>query len=75
MKLYLVTLRGFSYSYNSTIYGKSYVIANNAEEAYQKVKTYLISHDLGDSKDRELDNVALIAEDAGYPDCQTMLFL
>lgn len=44
-------------TYNSTgvAYGSSYVIAENSDEAYQKVRKFLNENDLGFSKDRELD--------------------
>ena len=40
-KLYRVTLRGMTYSSTGVVEGISYVVATNAEEAYQKVKKRL----------------------------------
>lgn len=35
-KLYLVKLRGMQYNSSGTIYGLSYVVAENTDEAYKK---------------------------------------
>jgi len=41
-KLYRVTLRGMTYSATGhTAYGISYVVADNSDEAYQKVRNFL----------------------------------
>ena len=37
-KLYRVTLKGMTYNSTGVAYGSSYVIAENSDEAYQKVK-------------------------------------
>lgn len=74
-KLYRVTLRGMSYSTTSTIYGTSYVVATNPNEAYKKVRAFLDKNDLGYSKDRELDKIELLAEAEQYTDTRTMLHI
>jgi hypothetical protein len=57
-KLYRVTLRGMKYSSTGVVYGVSYAIAENPDEAYKKVKKYLDEKDLGFSKDRALENMS-----------------
>ena len=74
-KLYRVTLRGMTYSSTGVVYGVSYVIAENSDEAYQKVKDYVDKKDLGFCGDRELDKVELIADSYEYTDVNTLLFL
>ena len=74
-KLYLVTLRGMTYSSTGVVHGVNYVVAETSEEAYQKVRNYLDEKDYGFSQDRELDKVELIAEAYEYTDVKTMLFL
>ena len=74
MKLYKVVLRGLS-GYNGIGAGISYVIAEDPEKAYQKVRTLLDDEDYGFTKEREMDKIELIAEDCKYPDNGTMLFL
>ncbi len=75
MKLFRVTLKGMTYSSTGVIHGVSYVVAENCDEAYQKVKTFLDEKDLGFSGDRELDKVELIADTSQYTEVKTMLFL
>ncbi len=74
-KLYRVTLKGMTYSSTGVIHGVSYVVAENSDEAYQKVRTFLDEKDFGFSGDRELDKVELIADTSQYTDVKTMLFL
>lgn len=74
-KLYRVTLRGMTYSSTGTIYGVSYVVAENTEEAYIKVKTFLDKENLGFSKDRELDKIELLADTYSYSNVGTLLYL
>ncbi len=69
-KLYRVTLRGMILTF-----GVSYVVANNAEDAYQKVRKFVDEKDLGYSYQREMDKIELIAEDNQYTGTRTMLFL
>jgi len=74
-KLYKVTLRGMTYCSNGVAYGISYVIAENSDEAYQKVKKFLDENDLGFTKDRELDKVELIADNYRYTNVGRLLHL
>lgn len=75
MKLYRVTLRGMIYNSTCVAYGLSYVISENSDEAYKKVRKFLDENDLGFSKDRELDKVELIADSYLYTDTGCMLHL
>jgi hypothetical protein len=70
-RLYRVTLKGM----RSDTYGISYVVAENSDEAYQKVRTFIDTNDLGFKKDRELDRVELIADTYRYTDVGSILFL
>ncbi len=74
-KLYRVTLKGMTSSYTGAAYGISYVVAENSDEAYQKVKRFLDEKNLGFSKDRELDKVELIADTYQYTDVGSLLYL
>ena len=74
-KLYRVTLRGMTYNSTGVAYGSSYVIAENSDEAYQKVRKFLDENDLGFTKDRELDKVELIADSYRYTDVGCLLHL
>lgn len=74
-KLYKVNLRGMTYATTGMTYGVSYVIAENPTEAYDKVRKYLDTNDIGFSKDRELHSIELIASDSPYNDIGTLLFL
>jgi hypothetical protein len=73
-KLYRVTLKGMHYN-TGIAYGHSYVIAENSDEAYQKVLNFLNENNLGFSKDRELDKVELIADSYRYTNVGCMLHL
>jgi non-ribosomal peptide synthetase component E (peptide arylation enzyme) len=72
-KLYRVTLKGMIFMSIGIRFGCSYVVAKSSDEAYQKVKTYLDSQQIGFAKDRVLDKVELIADEQG--DTNTLLFL
>ncbi len=74
MKLWRVTLKGMNYG-STTIYGLPYVIAENSDEAYKKVRKYLDDKDLGFSSERELEKVEFLAETGDYPACKIQLFL
>lgn len=74
-KLYRVTLVGMTYATTGVIEGISYVVATDAEEAYQKVKKRLDKKDYGFSRDRELDKVELIASTYEYTNTRTLLYL
>lgn len=75
MKLYKVTLRGMTFNYSGVAYGVSYVIAENPDEAYKKVKEFLDKADLGFSKDRELDKIELIADTYRFTNTGCLLHL
>ena len=68
MKLYRITLQG-----NFPAIGDPYVVAENSDLAYQKVKDFLDKKDYGFSHERELDKIELIAEACDYPKCKTIL--
>lgn len=70
MKLFRVTLRGMK-----ATYGISYVVAENTDEAYKKVKDFLDKEDLGFRKERELEKVELIADSYKHSDVGTLLHL
>lgn len=70
MKLFKVTLRGM---YDS--YGISYAVADNAGEAYEKVKSYLDEKKIGFASERELDKVELLADSYKYTPIKTILYL
>ena len=74
-KLYKVTLRGMTSNSTGIREGISYVVAENSEEAYQKVKKRLDEKDYGFPKDRVLDKIELIASDYEYTDVRTLLYL
>ncbi len=70
--LYIVTLNGFKGT--RYCYGKSYVIAKNAEIAYQKVKSFLEDRKLGFASALELDTIELVATEYEYTE-KPILFL
>jgi hypothetical protein len=74
-KLFRVTLKGMTINSTGISYGISYVIAENSNEAYKKVRNFLDKEDLGFSHERELDTVELLAEDYYCTDVRTLLFL
>ncbi len=74
MKLYLVTLRGLRNPVGVDL-NTSYVIANNPDEAYTKVRIFLDAKGLGYRHERELDSIRLLAEDYDYTDVRVRLFL
>lgn len=74
-KLYKVTLRGLTYNSTGVAHSPSYVIAENSDEAYQKVRKFLNDNDLGYSRDRELHQVELIADSYKYTDAGCLLHL
>lgn len=74
-KLYRVTLRGMHYSSTGVIYGIAYVVAEDTEKAYKKVRDSLEKRDIGFKSDRELLQIELLAEDKNYPDCNTILYV
>lgn len=74
-KLYRVTLKGMTSSSGGVAYGISYVVAKHPTEAYDKVRIFLRSNDIGFSGDRELDKIELIAEGKRYTDTGTILYI
>lgn len=74
-KLYKVTLKGMTHSSTGVKYGINYVVANDSEEAYRKVRKFLDDGDIGFSSERELDKIELLAENYQYTNTQYMLFL
>lgn len=73
-KLYLVKLRGLGSSMGVN-YKESYVVAENTEKAYDMVREYLNTNNLGFDHERELLSITLLAESGPYPDCKTLLFV
>ncbi len=74
-KLYRVTLRGMTHNTTGVVQGIAYVVATNAEEAYQKVRKRLDDKNFGFNEDRELDKVELLASTYEYTDTKTLLYL
>ena len=74
-KLYRVTLNGMTYNGTGVAYGLSYVIAENSDEAYQKVRKFLDENDLGFPKERALNKIELIADSYRYTDVGCLLHL
>ena len=75
LKLYKVTLRGMTHNSTGVAHGINYVIAQNPDEAYRKVRDYLDKEDIGFSYDRELNTIELLAEDYSCTDTRIRLFL
>lgn len=73
MKLYRITLKGMTYSVVGTAYGIPYVIAENPDQAYQIVRSYLDKKDLGFTSDRCLKSIELLAESGDNPECGIQL--
>lgn len=73
--LYKVTCKGMSYPNGSGVtHGEAYVIAENAEDAYQKLRSSLDRRSIGDTTDRVLDKIELLAEAGDYPECGMALY-
>jgi hypothetical protein len=73
MKLFRLKLRGMETGIIA--YGYPYVVAENMDEAYKKVRNYLDEKDLGFENDREMESIQLLAETGDYPNCGVQLFL
>ena len=58
-----------------TAHGLAYVVAENPDEAYRKVRERLDGRNLGFPKDRELDKIELIAAEGEYPMCGMTLYV
>ncbi len=75
MKLYKVILRGMTYNSSGIAFGISYAIAENSEEAYQKVRKFLDDNDIGFTNERELDKIELLADNFRYTGVGCLLHL
>lgn len=75
MKLYIVRLKGMKTSSTGTVWGESYVVANDPTEAYEKVKAHLVEKKIGFEKERELDSITLIADAKDYSNIGIKLYL
>ena len=73
-KLFLVNLRGLS-SMTGVQRNKNYVVANDTNEAYKKVRDWLDSKEYGFRYERELESIELLAENCEYTDVRIMLFI
>ncbi len=51
------------------------MVAEDPTSAYETVKKYLDSKDVGFHKDREMESIELLAETGDYPVCREQLFL
>lgn len=75
LKLYRVTCRGMTSTVGGNVaHGVAYVVAEDAADAYRRLRKDLDSTDLGFAKDREMDKVELLAEEGMYPDCGHRLY-
>lgn len=74
-KLYKVTCRGMHGGIGTdTAHGIAFVVAENPDEAYKRVKERLDDRKLGFDKDRELSCIELIAEQTEFPKCGYILY-
>lgn len=69
MKLYRVILQG------GGNYRFSYVVAQGAEEAYQKVRKYLDEKHYCFTSERKMESVELLADSEYLGESETMLFM
>lgn len=74
-KLFRVTCKGMQYSITGPAYGVSYVIAKDPSQAYERVRHFLDTEDLGYTSDRELEKVELIAENYMYTKTGTLFII
>lgn len=75
-KLYLVKCRGMQSAIGcDVVHGVAYVVAENSEEAYRKLRDSLDKRDLGFAPQREMETVELLAEQKDYPNCRHALYL
>lgn len=73
MKLYKVLCRGMTIT--KPKHGIAYVVASDAEKAYQLVLKELKLRNFGTAGERELESIELIAEDVLYPNCGIRLYI
>lgn len=74
-KLYRVTLDGMTSSNSGIVYGISYVIAESMDDAYNKVKVFLDTRDIGFPKHRALSMIEVIADSYPLTNNGYLLFL
>ena len=67
MNLYRVTCKGMTGG--NPAHGLGYVLAENAGDAYKKMRAALDKADVGSDRDRALDKIELLAEEGEYPEC------
>lgn len=76
MKLWLVKTRGLQVSLVGNVtHGLAYVVAEDSDAAYKKLRTYLDEKNIGHTRERELESVRLIADSKEYPPCGARLYL
>ena len=74
-KLYRVTCKGMRGGLATDVaYGIAYVVAEDAADAYRKVREALDNEGLGMARDRAMDKLELLAESGKYPDCGFRLY-
>lgn len=74
-KLWKVTCRGMHGGIASDVaHGIAYVVAEDAAEAYKKLRSSLDKRKLGFSKEREMEKVELLAAEGDYPECGYALY-
>ena len=75
-KLYKVTCKGMQACIaGNSAHGVSFVVADNPDDAYRVVRASLDKRDIGFTRDRTLEKVELLAEQADYPDCGFALYV
>ena len=72
--LYVVTLASMVDRTVGISYGKSYVVAEDVEQAYQKVKSFLETNKIGTPSDRVLYRIELLASTDIYSGIKNILF-
>lgn len=70
LKLFEIELQG-----NIERFRPVFVVAHSPDEAYDKVRKWLDENKYGDSSERELNYIRLIAEDYRYTDAKSRLFI
>lgn len=75
-RLYLVRCKGMQTTSGGQVaYGQAFVVAENPDEAYRKLRSSLDARGLGFVKEREMQSVELVAEAIDYPDCGIIVYL
>lgn len=75
MKLFYVECKGMKVNVTGTPHGIAYVLANDANEAYEKLKARLEDKNLGFYYERVFESVKLVAEEGEFPDCRMQLIV